>query len=103
MRTSVAELRCLQAAPLDEVVELGCKCASAPPLTTTDAETDAYGDPLADWWQVSLPASMGTARGGQSGPIYSGMPRVPEVQCSAEPITAPPSRVSPTSLQLPPE
>ena len=40
-----------------------------------DVEINVYGDPGAIGGKSCAPSSNGIARGGQSGPIYSGMPR----------------------------
>ena len=48
--------------------------ASAPPSARADAEIAVCGDPGAIAGKSCAPSSNGIARGGQSGPIYSGMP-----------------------------
>ena len=45
------------------------------PLDTGDIEIAVYSDPGAIAGKSCAPSSNGIARGGQSGPIYSGMPR----------------------------
>ena len=99
--SSVAELRCLHAAHWKRLLSWAASCASAPPLTTTDAETAAYGDPLADWWQVSLPASMGVAG---CGPLRrrNAARRKQSRGIAALTTTAPDRREYAAELDLPP-